>query len=477
MHVALGLLAAALAGEPAPSPDVTIVSFQFRVLEMEGLDWRASVDCRPTPKAGQGTTSVWMTSRGMARSLTERADRVVCAPRLAMEPGATGIIEITQRRSSAGPLTCQADGSVKRASAVEFEPQCEPVRQGFQGKVCGLVEGQGVRTRLSLDDARVMPVHEVKPTEVVGDEEGGEAHERPLVQVPGVVSVQVQGEWLVPTDKVLVVSLGTHTVVGAGADDASVRERLVIVEPEVTRLTTGTAEGVPVSRALFVPMMSPVGIGPVPPLVIALPDSRSLLLLGRALEAPGLAHWPLSRSGVGFAPAPPPPSAVAQGRSMPTPPARSLPQAFDPDGTPAALPPLPDDELKPASDEESAEPRPSPQTRPIPGCPESDNTPARTGKEPVDRIDRASTEAAPVGDALGLRKPVDPKVVKADLGGRRAGDCCAASGSCPAAEERPASEPITIRIQFQGDRAIEIRGSWSWTSGTRRNGPGLEGSR
>src|SRR5215210_3427746 len=101
MPIVLGLLAATLAGEPSPTPDVTFVSFQFRVLEMEGLDWRESVDLRLTPRAGQGTASVWTTSRGIARSLTKQADRVVFAPRLEMVPGATGTIEITQHCGSA----------------------------------------------------------------------------------------------------------------------------------------------------------------------------------------------------------------------------------------------------------------------------------------------------------------------------------------------------------------------------------------
>jgi hypothetical protein len=232
-----------------------------------------------------------------------------------------------------------------------------------------------------------------------------------------------------------------------------------------------TAEDAPVARAVYVPIMPAVVIGPVSPLVIALPDPRSLLLLGRVLEAPGLAHPLLPRWGVGYAPAPPPPSDVAARRSMPTPPARSLPPAFDPDGTPAALPPLPDDELKPASSEESAEPRPSPQTRPSPASPKSGDTSACLGTNPVGGIILgfgACSAVTPRNDSPLSRKPFDHNVVKANLGGRDAGDCCA--GSCARAVDTPASGPITIRIQFQGDRAIEIRGSMSWASSTRRTG-------
>jgi hypothetical protein len=202
--------------------------------------------------------------------------------------------------------------------------------------------------------------------------------------------------------------------------------------------------------------------------VVTLPDSRSLLLLGRTLEAPGLAHPLLRRPGAGVVSSP---AAVAAGRSMPTPPARSLPPAFGPDGSPTALPPLPDDALEPVAGEESAEPRPSPQSRPRPAAPRADDAPPLYQPGPGARSDR---EAAPTSAAArshatpGARPHRDPGLIQADLPGRPADACCAGPEACPATAEDASPRPVTIQIQIQGLPGGELRASASWTPGTRR---------
>ncbi|HEX8202514.1 MAG TPA: hypothetical protein VF590_18700, partial [Isosphaeraceae bacterium] len=223
MHVALGLLAAALVGEPSPTPDITLISYQVRVLEMAGLDWRESVYSRLTPRAHAGATAVWTTGPEVMRAVLARADRVDCAPKMAMVPGVRGFFEFAQQGPWAARTWSEA-GAHGRVWVDAGEPSREPAGTGFRGSVRGLVEGQGMRVRLSLEDAQVTTVHEVKLTGSAPDD---------VVLVPEVAAARVSGEWMVPYGKVLVVSLGARTVVDAETGAASVRERLAIVEPEV----------------------------------------------------------------------------------------------------------------------------------------------------------------------------------------------------------------------------------------------------
>jgi hypothetical protein len=485
MRIALGLLAAALAGEdgpPAPTAAAPVVSFRVQVLEMDGLDWRESIYFRLTPVDRQGTAAVWTTSRGIARSLRKQAGRVVSAPQVAAPPGTTAVIDTMSRRRYVAHLTRRADGPVNRATAVAFQPEAREIREGIRASLSGRAEGRGVRVRLGLDDTRVVSVHEVTLTEFVRDEEGVESYLRPSLEVPEVATARAGGEWLVPDDGVLVVSLGAQTVVDDESASASacVRERLVIVEPE--QISAGPEAGPPRaappapapprSRTLtfpIAPMMSPI-VGPAPARAIAPPDPRSLILtnplpqwdVAWVREPASAAHASLTRDLPPRRPAPP-------GRRCPPPRRDRCPRPSTRTVPPPRSPPLPDDELTPvAADDESAEPRPSPQTRPAPARPQPGPASADAERRPTGPIrPRAAvtSSVAPGRDASGRSKAIDPGVVQADLGGRPEPGGCAA-GACPAGADH-APEPISIRIPLHGNRTIEIRASLTRTSGAR----------
>ncbi len=138
------------------------------------------------------------------------------------------------------------------------------------------------------------------------------------VQIPEIGHAEIAGEWLIPRDEILLVGFGPHTVADKDGK-AVVRERLALITAEEVALPTAATD----------------------------PES---------LELPR----PLPRVAVS------PPRLV-----IPALPSRSLPQGIHADGTPAELPPLPDDEKADpaASPGDSAEPRPSPQTKkPRPGA-------------------------------------------------------------------------------------------------------------
>ena len=376
MRIALGLLAAALAGAegpPAPTSGAGVVSFQVRVLEMDGLGWRESIYLRLTPAGMQEAATAWTTSREIAQTLTKQARRVVAAPQLRAEAGTTATFNaFGPARPYVAHLVRQADGPVNGARAVTFRPETQRIREGFLASLSGAAEAGGVRIRLSFDDTRVASVHQVKLTEFVRDEAGIESYLRPALEVPEVAAAKVGGEWLIPHDGALVVSLGAQTVLDDQDEAVSVRERLVIVEPELqaTASAVGAACAAPILRAVFVPMASPMVFVPGPPQIF---------------------EWATSVQGHATM-IPTPPGVVADRSPMPPTPARSLPPAFDPDGSPVTLLPLPDDEVMPvATDGATAEPRPSPQTRHIPTPPPAADTTHSRDRTPDDRETGAVT--------------------------------------------------------------------------------------
>jgi hypothetical protein len=152
------------------------------------------------------------------------------------------------------------------------------------------------------------------------------------VEVPEIGSEEIAGEWLIPTDGILLVSFGPHTVADKDGK-AVIRERLAIIEAEEA------------SEALVLPRPSPSAAWPrVPDLEVpVLPAPAAVAPYGNPIPAP----------------------AAGAPAAMPPMPSRSFPQGYHADGKAAALPPLPADEADDDDDDasESAEAHPSPQMK------------------------------------------------------------------------------------------------------------------
>jgi hypothetical protein len=145
------------------------------------------------------------------------------------------------------------------------------------------------------------------------------------VQIPEIGRVEVAGEWLIPQDEVLVIGFGPHTVADKDGK-AVVRERLAVITAEEAGGQSLSLHGTSV-----VPMTLP----------------RPLPRIAAPITSP--------------APTPVPATSLPK----PTPPSRTIPQGIHTDGTPAELPPLPEEEKPSAggSESESSQPLPSPQTK------------------------------------------------------------------------------------------------------------------
>jgi hypothetical protein len=257
-----------------------------------------------------------------------------------------------------------------------------------------------------VDDAKVaMPVvsdKNSKPKKVISGEtwrsvKDGDAPKM-AVEIPEVGGQEVAGEWLVPHDGILLVSLGVHTMMGEDGK-AVVRERLAVLEAEEANVqgVADAVESAPTGRFIM----------PVP----ALPPPASPMI--QPLRVP---HLAVGRPAL----------------KIPILPGRSIPQGTHADGTPADAPKMPADEVDLDADSESSEPAPSPQmkSRPIVVVPyrtaqenedESADEPSRRSSRPrqlprasENENDSADEPAEPATTAQGKKIPHPKPVV--DLG-------------------------------------------------------------
>ena len=361
MGVALGWVAFALAGvASAPSAEhaKTQITYHVRMVETQGVGWREGVFARLNPVTRQGAATVWTVPRDATKQLLDdfsrcRDSKVLQAPKVTAFSGEPATMHVRSNRA----LVTQVAWNGQEPAA---EAAPEQLRVGWHTTIVGRKLDQGILVQVVFEDTVLRAVHHfmvdrsseqacsvaaISPSKVPtapGNAAG--------LDVPEIDTQEVLGEWLVPRGEVLLVSFGAHTV----ADEdgmAVVKERLAMIEAD---LAAGASSVIGPNAVPSAPVrvFAPQVTVPAPPaLVVSSPFPDKIPIM------------PVTPSPVVSVPAPLPQIPV------PTPvmPSRSIPQGVRADGTPADLPPLPDDETdSDSSSSESSEPMASPQTKKIP---------------------------------------------------------------------------------------------------------------
>ncbi len=204
------------------------------------------------------------------------------------------------------------------------------------------------------------------------------------VQVPEIGRAEIAGEWLIPRDEILLIGFGPHTVADKDGK-AVVRERLALISAEEVVQPTASAR----AESLELPR-------PVPRVAVS-------------------------------------PSRLA----LPALPSRTLPQGVHADGTPAELPPLPEEDKADTSAAGSSDPRPSPQShkpRPAPAAPASSAT------RPAAKADgRAAKAAFSMASNLLRNSPLGPL-------------------SFPSLQFMMPLKPLALRLPFNQKLELELIG-------------------
>ena len=126
-----------------------------------------------------------------------------------------------------------ADGPPNQSTRLAFEPQVDKVHNGVRVNILSSeLKGQKLFARVVIDENRLVAIHTVKYTENVQPKPGIDpevsrasfldklnpthgphpAAINATIQVPEVDSRRVEGEWLIPSDGALLVSLGPRAL-------------------------------------------------------------------------------------------------------------------------------------------------------------------------------------------------------------------------------------------------------------------------
>jgi hypothetical protein len=256
MQVLLGLLMAALirgdeiadsyaapklvvsrAGVPATKGG-PMVAFEIRDIRVSSPDWRGKLILRMQPVTRQEGSAVWALDPAGLKELIElcQADprsNLVQAPKMTARVGDPARMTSEETHQYVASVKRVADGPPNRSTRLAFEPQLDKVHNGVRVNILSSqLKGQYLFAHVVIDENRLVAMHTVKYTETVQPKPGTDpevakasflerlnpshgphpAAINTTIQVPEVDSRRVEGEWLIPGDGALLVSLGPRAL-------------------------------------------------------------------------------------------------------------------------------------------------------------------------------------------------------------------------------------------------------------------------
>ena len=420
MAIVTGLVALALLGVEPDTADTAAaavaaiekgdqISCQMQMMTVEGLGWRAAAYSRLNAVGQKGSSTIWTADRSLKTFMAESGDgkfHSVEAPKITSFKDATGTVIQRGPFQYIGDGDRVADGPINQATQVAFCPKVTTIEVGFTSEHSARRLDQGVLAKVKVAETHVGTVHRVTLSEYIhpAQEDASTALTevgRKLFQtfvkgnatsisvplmVPEVASSEVEGEWLVPNDSILIISMGIDTTINPEGK-AVTRERLAIYDFARPSDEARTAQATTATARPFQELIA-YDIAPATPESVT-PDGK----VARVLDAVAMA------------------TANPSLLKIPPVPSRSMPEAVDADGQVFELPPLPEtyasadlDRIKPGS------PLATPQSTPI-------TSPERTIADPQLARTAFELEAVPEREIESYTYNVETPVAPAPTPG------------------------------------------------------------
>ena len=267
------------AGVPATKGG-PVVAFEIRDIRVSSPEWRGKLILRMQPVTRQ---EGGVLLRGVNTSPKELLDlcqadprsNVLQAPTMSARVGDPARMTSEETHQYVASVKRVADGPPNRATKLAFEPQLDKVHNGVRVNILSSqLKGQNLFARVVIDENRLVAIHTVKYTEAVQPKPGADpevsrasfldrlnpnhgpraAAMNATIQVPEVDSRRVEGEWLIPSDGALLVSLGPRALHDRGFQQKGYEEHLIAVtarpfaEPAQAPVQRPAAAGSPQPR-------------------------------------------------------------------------------------------------------------------------------------------------------------------------------------------------------------------------------------
>ncbi len=258
MGMVTGLVALAICGsDPAPAAPAVVepgyeITCQVEMMTIEGLGWRSAAYSRMKPAARQGAATIWTADRSLKATLeASSVGRSIKAPKVTTATDAVASVNSDVTQNYIRHVERVSDGPINGASQLAFKPEVATLCEGFSAQFAGRRFDQGVMAKVKINESHVGALHtlllheETKPVPVAFPASitpfdlarhivqtihlTKQLKWATTVQVPEVFTSKVEGEWFIPNDAILLISMGVNTVADAEGK-AKVQERLAILD-------------------------------------------------------------------------------------------------------------------------------------------------------------------------------------------------------------------------------------------------------
>jgi hypothetical protein len=226
------LATAAARGGPA-------VSFEIREITVASPEWRGKLLASLQPVARQEGSAVWALDPAGINELRAHCQsdprcRVTQAPAMTARIGEPVRMSSETAHNYVAHLQRVSDAPPGQGTQIAFQPEVDKVHSGVRVSVLSSEQkGQALYAKIVIEENRLLAFHTAEYTEGVKSKPPADpalaraslhnlarlnpvhgpepARVRATIQVPEVDSRRVEGQWLIPGDGALLISLGPCT--------------------------------------------------------------------------------------------------------------------------------------------------------------------------------------------------------------------------------------------------------------------------
>jgi hypothetical protein len=249
-------LASAAAAESftAPAPAPPQITFEIREITVASPDWRGKMLPRLEPVARQEGATVWALDRqGLIDLLGDTRCNIVQAPKMVANVGEPVRMTNETSHKYVAHLKRVSDGPPNEGTHIAFVPEVAEVHDGVRVNVLSShLKGPVLFAKVAVEQNQLLSFVTTKYTESVKSqsltkekadddvvktslidrirpEHSGGASISGSIQIPEVVSRRIEGEWMIPSEGALLVSMGPSARRDKGLRSSSYQERLIAI--------------------------------------------------------------------------------------------------------------------------------------------------------------------------------------------------------------------------------------------------------
>jgi hypothetical protein len=264
-----------------PPPAVLRIAFEVRDVTVASPDWRGKLLARLEPVARREGATAWTVDRRGLVELLEYCQgdarcKVVKAPRMVADVGAPARMTNETSHQYVAHLRRVSDGPPNQGAQLAFIPEIDEVHDGVRVHVLSSrLDGSTLLARVTVEQNQLISFITTRYTESIQSASGekrddgvvktslidrlrpdhgaGPAAINGTFNVPEMASSRIEGEWSIPSEGALLVSMGPTSRRDKGLRGAYQERLIAITARPTTDPATATAPTTTESKAPATP--------------------------------------------------------------------------------------------------------------------------------------------------------------------------------------------------------------------------------